>query len=343
MNLGRRLRATAWLVAGIAGVGGAPPISAAQAPPAAATAPLPSRGGAPTGGTVAGDSARSTGFTGGDSIRAETYPSPARRGTVAWLVVRPSPVVNDSLTLDGTAAGEPLHFERLPGGLFRSLMGVPLEGSDRFLVTLRRSTGPTTDTSIVTLVVTGSTPPAERLSVAPRFAEPDGAAQARLELELAQSRVISRRAHDTPRLWVGAFVRPRSSRITSPFGTGREFNGRVSGRHLGTDFAGKVGAPVRAAGRAVVALVARFYLAGNAVYLDHGGGLVTGYFHLSRTTVSAGDTVVAGQVIGAVGRTGRVTGPHLHWIARYGAVTVDPMSLFRLGAPTRFGEHPQSR
>jgi murein DD-endopeptidase MepM/ murein hydrolase activator NlpD len=109
---------------------------------------------------------------------------------------------------------------------------------------------------------------------------------------------------------------------------------------MGVDFAGKVGAPVRAAGRAVVALVARFYLAGNAVYLDHGGGLVTGYFHLSRVVVAAGDTVAVGQVIGAVGQTGRATGPHLHWIARYGGITVNPASLFTLPAATRFGRHP---
>jgi ABC-type transport system involved in multi-copper enzyme maturation permease subunit len=91
----------------------------------------------------------------------------------------------------------------------------------------------------------------------------------------------------------------------------------------------------------VVALVARFYLAGHAVYLDHGGGLVTGYFHLSRVTVAAGDTVAAGQVIGAVGRSGRVTGPHLHWIARYGGITVDPMSLFALPPVPEFGRHPE--
>jgi murein DD-endopeptidase MepM/ murein hydrolase activator NlpD len=80
--------------------------------------------------------------------------------------------------------------------------------------------------------------------------------------------------------------------------------------------------------------VADFYLAGRAVYLDHGGGLVTGYFHLSRTDVTAGDTVSAGQVLGAVGRSGRVTGPHLHWIARYGAITVDPQSLLQLPVDT---------
>ena len=103
------------------------------------------------------------------------------------------------------------------------------------------------------------------------------------------------------------------------YGTGREFNGAVTSRHLGTDFAGAVGAPVRARRpRAWWRWWRDFYLAGHAVYLDHGGGLVTGYFHLSRVDVAAGDTVAAGQIIGAVGRSGRATGPHLHWIARYG-------------------------
>jgi murein DD-endopeptidase MepM/ murein hydrolase activator NlpD len=68
------------------------------------------------------------------------------------------------------------------------------------------------------------------------------------------------------------------------------------------------------------------------VYVDHGAGLITAYFHLSRQDVMQGDTVEAGQQIGLVGATGRVTGPHLHWVARYGSVTVDPRSLLALVA-----------
>jgi murein DD-endopeptidase MepM/ murein hydrolase activator NlpD len=96
---------------------------------------------------------------------------------------------------------------------------------------------------------------------------------------------------------------------------------------MGTDYAGATGSPVFAANRGVVRLVDRFHLGGNVVYLDHGAGLVTAYLHLSRTRVAAGDTVGRGQRIGDVGATGRVTGPHLHFIARYGQITVNPVSL----------------
>jgi murein DD-endopeptidase MepM/ murein hydrolase activator NlpD len=148
--------------------------------------------------------------------------------------------------------------------------------------------------------------------------------------EAALAAEVSRRSHDTPALWTGEFSRPRPSRVTSAFGDGREFNGKVQSRHMGLDLAGVVGAPVLAAGRGVVALVGDFYLAGNAVYIDHGGGLVTAYFHLSAVNVAKGDTVAAGDTIGKVGATGRVTGPHLHWVARYGAVTIDPSTLLEL-------------
>ena len=266
----------------------------------------------------------------GSTLEVTTAPAPPARGSVVWLTVRPPGAPDTTLTLDGAAAGEPLHFRRLGDGRFRSLLGIPLEGDDTLSVTLRLSTGATSDTVIVPVAVRQPDYPRERLRVAPRFAQPDSAAQVRIAAEVEQSHAVSRRTHDTPRLWEGRFVRPRPGRITSTYGSARLFNGEVTSRHLGTDFAGKIGAPVRAAGRAVVALVADFYLAGHAVYLDHGGGLLTGYFHLSRVDVAAGDTVVAGQRIGGVGRSGRVTGPHLHWIARYGEITVDPASLFLL-------------
>jgi len=151
---------------------------------------------------------------------------------------------------------------------------------------------------------------------------------------------VSRASLDTPRLWQGPFTRPRASRVTSEFGRAREFNGELQSRHLGLDLAGTPGAPVRAPNRGVVALVDQTWYGGNVIYLDHGRGLVTAYLHLSAALVSQGDTVSQGQLIGRVGATGRVTGPHLHWIARYGTLTLDPLSLERLDL-SRFGSAGQ--
>jgi murein DD-endopeptidase MepM/ murein hydrolase activator NlpD len=255
------------------------------------------------------------------------------RGSVAWLEVEDDRSRNDQTPLtavEGEAAGEPLHFERVERG-FVALLGIPLEGGDTLPVALRLSRQGRADSTLVGLLVRHPSYPSERLKVPPGMVRFDSATRARLDSETARAREVSRRSHETPRLWAVPLTLPRDSRITSPYGGAREYNGQVTSRHTGTDFAGAVGTPVGAAARGVVALVADFYLAGRAVYLDHGAGLVTGYFHLSQVDVAEGDMVAAGQRIGAVGRTGRVTGPHLHWIMRYGSISVDPMTLVELG------------
>jgi murein DD-endopeptidase MepM/ murein hydrolase activator NlpD len=137
----------------------------------------------------------------------------------------------------------------------------------------------------------------------------------------------------TPPMWHEPFVHPRPGRVTSPFGGGRQFNGKLVARHTGTDFAGQVGDSVGAANRGVVALVGDFFLAGTVVYIDHGGGLTSAYFHLSAVNVTVGDTVQRGQRLGSVGATGRVTGPHLHWVVRYGATSVNPLDALTLPVP----------
>ena len=230
-------------------------------------------------------------------------------------------------SLSGSAGSEALHFSSDSSA--ESLAAIPIDGADSVRLVVRCALEGTAD-SIVTKVPTGSgNYPIERLTVAPAFGRrPDPATAARIERESRRAGVVASNAHLTPRLWTDPFIVPRESRITSGFGGGREFNGTITSRHMGTDFAGATGAPVRAVNRGVVRIVDAFFYGGNVVYVDHGAGISTAYLHLSQQLVASGDTVQRNQVIGRVGATGRVTGPHLHLIVRYGSVTVDPMSLF---------------
>ena len=221
-------------------------------------------------------------------------------------------------------AGEPLHFRSDSTGM-TALAAAPIDSAAGVTLELRCGDEPAEQVRIATQAGAYRL---ERLRVAPRFAaSPDSVLAARLRREAESAAAVSRGAHDTPRLFTAPFLAPRVSRVTSGFGGGRTFNGIVTSRHMGVDYQGAVGAPVRAANRGVVRLIGTFYLGGNVIYIDHGDGLVTAYLHLSRQLVAAGDTVARGAIIGRVGATGRLTGPHLHFITRFGQVTVDPASV----------------
>ena len=261
--------------------------------------------------------------------RLAITPERPRPGSLVTLTISNIADRSDSVvTIRGTMAGEPLHF-RASRTVYRAIGAVPVDSVNAVTasVIIVRASG-RSDSLEASVTPPPLPPPAEQLAVAPRFGrQPDSATAARTAREAAMALAVGRRAHESPPRWTAAFLRPRASDITSRFGTGRTFNGEVTSRHLGVDFRGAVGAPIRAANRGVVALVDTFFLGGRVVYLDHGGGLTTGYLHLSRALVAPGDTVARGQTIGLVGATGRVTGPHLHWTARYGAITVNPLDL----------------
>ncbi len=260
-----------------------------------------------------------------------------------------APVADGMVSAAGEAGGEELHFQPTgtvvatlappPAGevtpantVLVSLAPVPVGATDSIdaWVTASYADGRTRTDSLRIAIVEGEYEH-ERLTVAPRFGSPlNEEDQARLRSDQAKANQVAREAHAAPRIWRPDVVAPRDSRVTSGFGTGREFNGQISSRHMGLDLAGASGDTVRAAADGVVALVDGFLLAGNIVYLNHGGGLLSGYFHLSEQLVEAGDTITAGTPIGRVGATGRVTGPHLHWVVRYGTTSVDPRSLLAL-------------
>jgi len=262
-------------------------------------------------------------------------PDTIRQGTLIRLEVTPAlPERNNDgvFLITGRLAGEPLHFSPDTAGTWTALGPVPV-GAEAELPLVIELTRPTRgDTLRVMLPVAGRHFDTEKLSVAPRFGRPPTTAETeQIRADNARAAAVGREAHLTPRLWWRPFTFPRDSRITARYGSARVFNGQVQSRHLGTDFAGQAGDEIRAANRGVVALVADFLLAGKVVYLDHGEGLTTAYFHMSEALVAPGDTVERGQLIGRVGQSGRVTGPHLHWVFRYGGVNIDPLSLELLG------------
>ena len=260
--------------------------------------------------------------------RLTASPSRPAPGAIVRLTLRAGSVTS----VQGTLAGEPLHFIRSDSG-WHAIGGIPTDAqgnvSARAFVHLASGHVDTVRATMVLPFI--PKPKAVPLKVDSSFSRPmDSATAARVARENALAREVGRRSHDSPALWTSAFLRPRSSVVTSLFGSGRVFNGAVTSRHLGIDYRGAEGEPILAANRGVVALVDDFFLAGNVVYIDHGGGVVTGYFHMSKQLVSVGDTVQRGDTIGLVGKTGRVTGPHLHWSARYGTVTVNPGDLLKL-------------
>ena len=108
------------------------------------------------------------------------------------------------------------------------------------------------------------------------------------------------------------------------FGDCRQFSGQPADRHTGTDYAVSAGKPVMSVGNGKVVMAANHFFSGNSVYVDHGNGLLTEYFHLKSLTVKLNQTVTKGQKIGVVGETGRTTGPHLHFGARWHGEKINP-------------------
>jgi murein DD-endopeptidase MepM/ murein hydrolase activator NlpD len=216
--------------------------------------------------------------------------------------------------------------------LYRALLGVDLEqaaGKYDFAVTADTQSGEKLSCHASVAVSAGHFA-TENLHVEKQFVQPDPEQLKRAQAEQEKLREILGRV--TPeRLWQGNFRVPLEG-VTSGknFGKRRILNGQSGSPHGGVDLPATTGTPVYAAQGGRVVLAEELYFPGNTVVVDHGLGIYTFYGHLSEISVKAGDEVKSGELLGKVGATGRVTGPHLHWGLSVNRARVDPLLILKL-------------
>lgn len=170
--------------------------------------------------------------------------------------------------------------------------------------------------------------PEERLVVKnPRHVNPNAEDLVRIRDERKRKTAAFARFREPDAAPSLEFDWPVRGRQTSPFGIRRFFNGEQRNSHTGLDLAGATGTPVNAAADGVITEAGNFFYSGNTVFVDHGQGVITMYGHLSKIHVEVGQVVARGQLIGDVGATGRVTGPHLHFSVALNDTLVDPMLM----------------
>lgn len=210
-----------------------------------------------------------------------------------------------------------------------ALLGIDLEkpaGTYDFAV-IAKTEDAGTITCKAAITVRAGKFPTERLKVAPNFVEPNPEQLAKAQEDGKKLRELY--ATITPeKLWQGKFRIPIDGATTGKnFGRRRVLNGKPSSPHTGVDIPALTGTPVHASQRGRVVLAEELYFSGNTVLIDHGFGVYTLYGHFSEIDVKPGDLVEAGAVIGKVGATGRVTGPHLHWGLTVDRARVNALSL----------------
>lgn len=255
----------------------------------------------------------------GVSFQARSF----RAGELVVVTVSAPP---EAETVAVRAFGRDLSAYRISPGTWRALVGLDLDVTPG-----KHEVSASIDGRAVVeaMQVVPRTFPVRRLTVNPDFVNPPPAVVARIEEE---SRLIERayaQGFDQP-LWEGAFVRPVPHQANSRFGTRSVFNGEPRSPHGGTDFLSPAGTPVRAPNAGRVLIARDLYFAGQSVLLDHGAGVFSQMAHLSRIDVREGELVSAGDVLGRVGATGRVTGAHLHWAVRVAGARVDALSLLAM-------------
>lgn len=240
-------------------------------------------------------------------------------------IVFPSSVTQGALVIGKVAPGSEVEYAGRAlrvTGYGSVVFGVGRDEQGPLNVTVRSADGVATR---IAIAVSARQWPTEHVDgVPPKTVDPPPAIAERIRRE--QARVAAERARDDARAdFASVFIRPVEGRISGRFGNQRVYNGKAGSGHSGMDIAAPTGTPVKAPAAGVVTFAdADLYLTGGTVLLDHGHGVSSNFLHLSRIDVEVGERIAQGQIIGAVGATGRASGPHLHWGMNWFDVRVDP-------------------
>lgn len=204
--------------------------------------------------------------------------------------------------------------------VWTALVGIPLS-AEPGLADIEVHTG--SESRKIAYTISRKRYSVQRLKVSPRTVDLSPEDLSRYERERThQAGVIATFSEPLPAAF--EMRQPTPGRRSSSFGLRRVFNGKPRNPHSGMDIAAPTGTPVVSPMPAAVIDTGDYFFNGNTVWLDHGGGLLSMMCHLSRIDVQPGDKVATGQRVGAVGATGRVTGPHLHWSVSLNRAMVDP-------------------
>ena len=229
---------------------------------------------------------------------------------------------------EGTVGSLPATFYR-HGDQAEALVGIPVE-EDPGILQVRVTAGG--QKLVGPLEIIPPEFPERKLTVASKFVKIPASAKARIKADQA----AFQKAWSTPvrpRAFTDNFEKPRDAVITAHFGDKRTLNGKKTTQHFGLDLDGSTGDEIRAANDGRVVMVRDCFTSGNTVLVEHGAGLITSYFHMSKFLVKPGQEVRRGDLLGLVGKTGRVTGPHLHFGAHIGSLWVNPQALLALPFP----------
>ncbi|MDB4222329.1 peptidoglycan DD-metalloendopeptidase family protein [Granulosicoccus sp.] len=216
------------------------------------------------------------------------------------------------------------------GGQYIALVGIPLStsaGNHSLSIT-----GVNGQKKSVSFEVNAKTYEEQRLIIKnKRKVNPDPFDMERINKE--NKRLKDVKTYKADRMIADSFDWPLAGIMSSPFGLKRFYNDQARRPHGGIDIAAPEGTPILAPADGVVVETGDYFFNGNCVFIEHGLGLQTFYAHMSRIDVEPGDRISKGQVIGAVGQTGRVTGPHLHWSVGLNATWVNPLLVLKTDLP----------